>query len=240
LDRRTLLTSLALVPALPMLAQSGGTLGAVSQDTQDLIPPPDGGDLNVSFLLSDGAVVIDFCGPWEVFHSVAVGGPHTSPDHQMPFRLHTVAESREPIRASGGMRITPDYTLDDAPPAHVVVIPAQNGHSDRMLDWIRTSHESADVTLSVCTGAFLLASTGLLDGLAATTHHYSYDRFESEFPGIELRRGMRFVEQDRLVTAGGLSSGIDASLRIVERYYGRDVAQYTATYMAYEGTGWMI
>lgn len=239
MDRRTLLTSLAMVPAFPALTMSDRALRALSQDTNDLTPPPNG-EIDVAFVLSDGAVVIDFCGPWEVFQDVAVGGPHTSPDHRMPFRLHTVAERPDPIRVSGGMRIVPEYTFDDAPPAQVVVIPAQRGSSDRMLDWIRGSHETADITMSVCTGAFLLAATGLLDGGAATTHHNAYDRFETEFPDIELRRGLRFVEHAKLITAGGLSSGIDAALRVVERYFGRDVAQYTATWMEYEGTGWII
>jgi transcriptional regulator GlxA family with amidase domain len=92
----------------------------------------------------------------------------------------------------------------------------------------------------VCVGAFLLASTGLLKDRSATTHHDFYDGFASQFPDVELRRGLRFVEQGKLMTAGGLSSGIDAALRIVERYFGRDVAGYTATYMEYQGTDWIL
>jgi transcriptional regulator GlxA family with amidase domain len=236
MHRRTVLTSLAF---LPTLTKSDWAFGAMSQNPAPLTPPS-AGDINVAVLLSDDAVVIDFCGPWEVFQDVAVGGPHTSPDHRMPFRLYTVAESREPIRATGGLRIVPDYTLGDAPAPRVVVIPAQRGQSDRMLEWIRKSHETADVTLSVCVGAFLLASTGLLKGRAATTHHDFYDGFAKQFPEVELRRGLRFVEQGKLMTAGGLSSGIDAALRIVERYFGREVARYTATHMEYQGTGWIL
>jgi transcriptional regulator GlxA family with amidase domain len=244
MHRRTVLTSLAF---LPTLANSEWAFGAMSQNIAPLTPPS-AGDINVAFLLSEGATVIDFCGPWEVFQDVAVGGPHTSPDHRMPFRLYTVAESRDTIRATGGLHIVPEYTLQDAPAPRVVVIPAQggdpdrmlSGHSDRMLDWIRTSTETADVTLSVCLGAFVLASTGLLKGRGATTHHDFYDRFARQFPDVELRRGLRFVEQGKLMTAGGLSSGIDAALRIVERYFGRDVARYTATYMEYQGTGWIL
>jgi transcriptional regulator GlxA family with amidase domain len=235
MHRRTFLTSLTLLPGLA----SPGEVFAESQDPDRLVPPSTG-EINVAFLLSDGATIIDFCGPWEVFNDVAIGGPHTSPTHRMPFRLYTVAESREPIRATGGMRIVPEFTMDDAPQPRVIVIPAQRGRSERILEWIRKSHETADVTLSVCTGAFLLAATGLLRGRAATTHHDFYDQFVKEFPSVELRRGLRFVEHGRLVTAGGLSSGIDGALRIVERYFGRAVARDTAEYMEYQGTGWIV
>jgi transcriptional regulator GlxA family with amidase domain len=195
------------------------------------------GSLNVAFLISGGATVIDFCGPWEVFQDVAVGGAHTSPMHRMPFTLYTVAERRDPIRCSGGLTIVPDFTLDEAPVPRVVVIPAQRGRTDRMREWIVKAHATAEVTMSVCTGAFLLASTGLLTGRAATTHHDYYEQFASSFPDIELRRGVRFVESGTLLTARWLSAGIDGALRAVERFFGRDTASSTAAYMEYEGTG---
>lgn len=235
MDRRTLLTALA---AIPVLSNRAVAREARSQNPNRLVPPAMG-KINVAVLLSEGATVIDFCGPWEVFVDVAIGG-HTSWFHQMPFRLYTVAETDEPIRATGGMRIIPDYTLAKAPPPHVVVIPAQQGQSEPMLEWIRSVHDTADIVLSVCTGAFLLAATGLLNGKPATTHHDYYDLFRDQFPDVELRTGLRFVEHGKLMTAGGLSSGIDAALRIVERYFGREVAQETATYMEYQGTGWKI
>jgi YHS domain-containing protein len=93
--------------------------------------------------------------------------------------------------------------------------------------------------MSVCTGAFLLAKTGLLSGKGATTHHNGYRSFAIEFPDVQLKRGVRFVEDGNLASAGGLSSGIDLALRVVERYFGRDVATKTAYYMEYQGQGWM-
>lgn len=94
--------------------------------------------------------------------------------------------------------------------------------------------------MSVCTGAFLLAKTGLLAGKAATTHHGFYSQFAMEFPDIQLKRGFRFVEAgDNLASAGGLTSGIDLALRVVERYYGHAVAERTAFFMEYQGKGWM-
>jgi transcriptional regulator GlxA family with amidase domain len=234
MHRRDALATLAIVPALI----EADVAMAVPLERPVKLTPPAHGDINVAVLLSDGATIIDFCGPWEVFQDVAIGGSHASPDHRMPFRLYTVAENRDPVRASGGMRIVPQHTFEDAPTPRVVVIPAQSGRSAATLDWVRRSYESADITLSVCTGAFLLAATGLLKGGAATTHHDFYDRFAAQFPDVELRRGLRFVEHGKLMTAGGLSSGIDAALRIVERYFGREVAQQTARYMEYQGTGW--
>ena len=93
--------------------------------------------------------------------------------------------------------------------------------------------------MSVCTGAFQLAKAGLLKGKPATTHHDFTDRLAASFPDVQVRRGLRFVESSpRLATAGGLSSGIDLALRVVERYYGRETAAKTAAYMEYQGEGW--
>jgi putative intracellular protease/amidase/YHS domain-containing protein len=217
----------------PAKAPSGreGDQSAVSTNP---LKPPAQGSIPVAFLISEGAVIIDFTGPWEVFQDVMV--PERS-DH--PFRLYTVSESTSPVRASGGMKIVPDYTFENAPVPKVIVIPAQSDPSEATLDWIRKSTRAADVTMSVCTGAFLLAKTGLLSGKGATTYHGAFVRFANEFPDIQLKRGARFVEDGNLATAGGLSSGIDLALRVVERYFGREVAKKTAYNMEYQGLGWM-
>lgn len=207
---------------------------AAAPTNDSSLKPPAKDPIPVAFLISDGAVVIDFCGPWEVFQDAYVP---SRPD--MPFRLYTVAESKKPIRTSGGMQIVPDYTIADAPAPKVIVIPAQSEPSPAVLDWIRKSSQTTDVTMSVCTGAFVLAKTGLLDGKSATTFHGAFGKFAMKFPNIELKRGARFVENGNLATAGGLSSGIDLALRVVERYYGRDVAHQTAYTMEYQGQGWM-
>jgi putative intracellular protease/amidase/YHS domain-containing protein len=196
--------------------------------------PPDKGQIPVAFVISDGAVVIDFCGPWEVFQDVMVPGRE-----DVPFRLYTVAETKKPIRTSGGMQVVPEYTIQNAPPPKVIVIPAQSPPSPAVLEWIRNVSKNADVTMSVCTGAFVLAKTGLLNGKSATTYHGAFGRFATQFPDVQLKRGARFVENGNLATAGGLSSGIDLALRVVERYYGRDVAKKTAYDMEYQGEGWM-
>lgn len=220
----------AALAATDSVTHSGSTAPGASAAP---LPAPATGSIPVAFLISDGAVVIDFSGPWEVFEQVTVLGRHDD-----AFRLYTVAETAKPIRASGGLEIVPNFTFKTAPAPKVVVIPAQNGAGGAALDWVRQVTRKTDVTMSVCTGAFVLAQTGLLKGKSATTHHNAYADFAMQFPDVHLVRGARFVESGNIATAGGLSSGIDLSLRVVERYFGRDVAQQTAYYMEYQGQGW--
>jgi putative intracellular protease/amidase/YHS domain-containing protein len=196
------------------------------------LTPPAEGSIPVAFPISEGAVIIDFCGPWEVFQDVEIHGRKDP-----AFHLYTVAETKEPIIASGGMKIIPEYTFQTAPVPKLIVIPAQKAN-DAMLEWIRTSTKSTDVTMSVCTGAYVLAKTGLLSGKSATTFHRAYEDFAVEFPDIHLKRGARFVEDGNLASSGGLTSGIDLAFRTVERYFGRDVAEETAFNIEYLGRGW--
>ena len=230
----------AVIPAVGKLSWHPGPSEAPNTTEQakpaakvNSLTPPAEGSIPVAFLISDGAVVIDFAGPWEVFGNVMVR------NRMNLFHCYNVAETLEPILASGGMKIIPDYTLETAPAPRVLVIPAQGGASKAMLEWIRKSAKSADVTMSVCTGAFLLAETGLLAGKAATTHHGELMNLEMSYPDIHVKRGARFVEAGNLASSGGLSSGIDLAFRVVERYYGREVAKQTANNMEYQGQGWM-
>src|SRR5262249_55265523 len=146
-------------------------------------------------------------GPWEVFQGVMVPSRGTSMDDQMPFRLYTVAADTKPLRASGGLQIVPDYAFANAPAPKVIVIPAQKGGPEAE-SWIRTASKSTDVTMSVCTGAFLLARSGLLAGKSATTHHSAYKSLAMEFPDVAVKRGVRFVDEGSVASAGGLSSGM--------------------------------
>jgi transcriptional regulator GlxA family with amidase domain len=238
--KRGLIAALALfvVGQFSATAAPIETPSSSSDDKQagkaNSLKPPAQGQIPVAFVISDGAVIIDFCGPWEVFRDVNILGRQDA-----PFRLYTVSDSTSPIRAGGGMKIIPDYTFANAPTPKVIVIPAQGKPSEAMLEWIRRSSKNTDVTMSVCTGAFVLAKTGLLSGKSATTFHAAFNSFAMEFPNVQLKRGARFVENGNLASAGGLSSGIDLALRVVERYYGRDVARKTAYNMEYQGQGWM-
>jgi len=227
MDRRSFMaaggSALALFPAAASARDTGAPAALPRRDA-----------VRVAFLLGDNANVIDTFGPWEVFQDTAVPGLFGASN---PFRLYTVAPSRGPLRMTGGLTVLPDHTLEDAPQPHLIVVPAQRA-GDAARDWLRRASAGADVVLSICTGAFQLARAGLLDGLRATTHHAFWDSFARQFPAVELHRGLRFVDNGRIATAGGLTSGIDLALHVVQRYYGAEVAAATAACMEYAGEGW--
>jgi transcriptional regulator GlxA family with amidase domain len=222
----------ALLPTADALA-SNQSANALAPEKSKLRPPPTGG-IPVAILISSGLNVIDFSGPWGVFESVSVPGAN-----EPPFHLFTVSESADVVNSGSGLKLVPHYTFGNVPDVKVVVIPAQRG-SDAMRDWLKKIVSTADVTMSVCTGAFQLAKAGLLSGKAATTHHEYIDKLKREFPDIDVKRDIRFVEGEKISTAGGLTSGTDLALRVVERYFGRDVAQAAATYMEYDGKRWIV
>ena len=183
----------------------------------------------VEILLFDGVELLDFAGPAEVFIVAAEG---------KAFRVVTVAEHREPIRTMGGLRVLPDCSFASARRADVVVVPggAMENVGDEGLAWIRGTAAGAEVTMSVCMGAFLLARAGLLDGLAATTHHWGLERLKSAAPLCRVIRGERFVDSGHVVTTAGVTAGIDGALHIVERLLGRAARRWTArSWMEHEG-----
>ena len=233
MDRRRFISlgasagALAIVPGAERLLQGALAPGAA-------LKPPAGRAIRVAFLVSAGSNVIDMAGPWEVFQDVMLPGD----GHNMPFSLFTVADSTDAVRLTGGLHVIPDHSVTSAPQPDVVVVPAMRG-TPRVHEWLRTVTAKTDLTMSVCTGAFQLARAGLLKGKAATTHHEYYDAFAREFPDVQLKRGLRYVEgAPNIATAGGLTSGVDLALRTVERYFGRAVAQRTADYLEYSGKGW--
>ncbi|HKO96158.1 MAG TPA: DJ-1/PfpI family protein [Pyrinomonadaceae bacterium] len=216
-----------------------GNAAEKSATFNERLTPPAKGKIPVAVAISEGVTVIDFAGPWEVFQDVHVRDRGGDMEEQMPFQLYTVSEKTEVLTGSGGLKLVPDYTFANAPQPKVVVVPAQRG-SEALHKWLRETAKTADITMSVCTGAFQLGKAGLLSGKSATTHHDFLDRFAKAFPDVNVKRGLRFVEGEKISTAGGLSSGIDLALRVVDRYFGRDVAQATATYMEYQSKGWIV
>lgn len=196
---------------------------------------PAEGHLPVAIVVGNGAEVLDFCGPLEVFANAMTSGGKAAFD---PF---LVAELEKPVQVSGGMTVVPKYSFKNAPAPKIIVVPAMSTEaaSAEMLDWIRKASQSTDVTMSVCNGVFILAKTGLLDGRRATAHHSGYFRLAATFPKIQLMRGARYVEDGKYACAGGVSSGIDLALRVVERYQGRQAAQEVADIIEYQGKGWL-
>jgi putative intracellular protease/amidase len=201
---------------------------------------PSDGMIKVAVVLSTGATVIDFAGPWEVFADTMLTGSHG--EMIMPFKLYTVAASKTPIRTAGsngpGLMITPDYDFADAPTPDIVVVGAQSGGAG-LGAWLEKMHAEHRTIMSVCTGAFLLAKTSLLRGKQATTHHWFFGQFSHEFPSVRLVQGVRYVQSSpTLLTAGGESSGIDLALHLVAEQFGERIAQGTASFMEYQGSGW--
>ena len=235
MNRRDLLkgsVTAAFMAAVPFSLASKVLAEDAAGVAQSVLPPnplkpPASGSIQVAFPISAGVVDIDYAGPWAVFAS------------ETQMRLYTVAETKRPIVTGGGMTIVPDYTFETAPPPKLIVIAAQQGATEAMLQWIRKSSENTDVTMSVCDGASVLARTGLLDGKSATNHHSTFQQFAAEFPKIQLKRGVRWVEEGNIATSAGLTAGIDLALHIIERYFGRDEAEQIAYGMEYLSKSWM-
>ena len=205
------------------------------------LKPPVNGVINVAVIVSDNTALIDLAGPWEVFGDTVLspqGGPWRGGDDMiMPFNLYTVSDSQKPISAAG-LQVIPNYTFDNAPKPQVILIPAQGGRSEAQKNWLLENAKTADLTMSVCTGASMLAAYGFLDHQRATTHHLFVENMQKKYPAVHFVSGLRYVDNDKIATAGGLSSGIDLALHVVERYYGREIAQATADYMEYKGELW--
>lgn len=229
---------IAVLMAMPVARHAVAVVGEQATPAAAKLVAPAHGQIPVAFVVTDGANVMDIAGAWEVFQDAHVPSRGSSMDDQMAFRLFVVSEKKAPVRLTGGMTIVPDYTFDDAPAASVIVVGAQKG-SDQLAGFLRTRHANGDVIVSVCTGAFKLALAGLLDGKQATTHHDYMDDFRKQYPNVTLMPGNRYIQSDATIfTAGGLTSGIDLALHIVDLYFGADVAAKTANYMEYTSTGW--
>ncbi len=194
---------------------------------------------NVGILVFDGVEVLDFTGPFEVFSRVRLtpGIESRRSDESAPFDVFTVARSRASIRAIGGLEVVPHCSFADAPRINLLVVPGGFGTrpllEDReVLDWIRRAAAGSRLVSSVCTGALLLAKAGLLDGRRATTHWGALDLLGSLGRGIAVERDQRVVD-DVVVSSAGVASGMDMSFQVVEKLFGRAVADETAKYLEY-------
>jgi len=194
---------------------------------------------SVGIFIFDDVEVLDFAGPFEVFSRVRLvpGSDSRRTDDSAPFQVFTVARTKAPITAIGGLTVTPAYAWDDAPPADLLVVPGGFGtrallHDSATLAWIQAAAARASLVTSVCTGALLYAQTGLLRGRRATTHWAALDLLASLDPTIDVRRDVRYVS-DTIVTSAGVSAGLDMSFAVVEQLHGAAVARETAQYIDY-------
>jgi len=215
-------TKITLLFMTALLLMSNHTFAQVQKEVK-----------NVAIFVHEGVELFDFAGPGEVF--VAAG--RQSP--VIDFNVYTVAATEDPITSQTFLKVIPNYSIDNCPKPDVIVLPGgATGiplRNPDVLNWIKASNEESDITLSVCTGAFLLAETGLLDGLKATTHWGSIQGLKDRYPNTEVLENTKFVDNGKIVTSGGVSSGTEGSLHVVSRMAGKETAREVARYMEYNG-----
>lgn len=181
----------------------------------------------VAFYLQDGVEVLDFAGPMEVF---AYAG----------YEVFTVSKEKKAIKSQGILTILPDYSIADAPKADILAFFGGNAQeaykNPKVLEWIQ---EQPDIQyhFSVCTGAFVLAEAGILDGQVATTFHNALEGLRENYPEVDVRNNVRFVDNGKVITTAGISAGIDGALHLVAKLQGINAAKRTAYYMEYDNWG---
>jgi transcriptional regulator GlxA family with amidase domain len=184
----------------------------------------------VAFPIFPGAEELDLAGPWEAFALARDYG-------EVDLELITVGAGAGPVRMRGGLAVVPDHEFHSAPEVDAIVVPGGPGTRDDaasapVVEWLRERRETP-LLASVCTGAFLLARAGILDGRTATTHHHRVDELREQHPKVRVVRGLRVVDQGSVVTAGGVTAGIDLGLQLVNRVFGRQLANRVADVMEY-------
>lgn len=189
----------------------------------------------VGILIFKNAEVLDFAGPFEVF-SVS-----NQIHNDELFDVRMIAKTKEPVVAMNGLSVNPDHSFEDAPQLDILIISGGLGASlvvkdQESLQWIDKVIADSELTMSVCTGAAILAKLGRLDDRPYCTHNTVYPFIEKMAPSAKPQKDKRFIQSnERLFTSAGISAGIDLSFYIVGRLYGKEVAKNTAVYMEYKG-----
>ncbi|MFZ7759101.1 DJ-1/PfpI family protein [Bacillus thuringiensis] len=188
---------------------------------------------SVGIFLFNEVEVLDFAGPFEVFSVTEV-------NEEKPFTVYTVSENGEIITARNGLKVQPDYSIENLPPVDILIIPGGLGareyeiKNEIVIKWIRQQMKEVKLMTSVCTGALLLAKAGLLEGLKATTHWDSIEKFKNEFQNVEVIENVKFVDEGHIITSAGISAGINMAFHIVKNLLGMHVAEDTAKRMEYD------
>ncbi|MGR2743813.1 DJ-1/PfpI family protein [Bacillus sp. N6] len=188
---------------------------------------------SVGIFLFNEVEVLDFAGPFEVFSVTEV-------NEEKPFTVYTVSENGEMITARNGLKVQPDYSIENLPPVDILIIPGGLGareyeiKNEIVIKWIRQQMKEVTLMTSVCTGALLLAKAGLLEGLKATTHWASIEKFQNEFQNVEVIEKVKFVDEGHIITSAGISAGINMAFHIVKNLLGMHVAEDTAKRMEYD------
>ncbi len=187
--------------------------------------------MNIAVLIYDHVELVDMNGPIDVFL-------HANSFTNGKYNVYTVAQNDKVVISEGNVvRIVPEYTIHNCPDPHVVIIPGvltPNYEADPVIiNWIKEMGEQGKHLMSVCIGAYSLAKTGLLDGKHATTHYEFLEKMQQQYPDIYFIKNKRYVEDGKIVTTGGITSGIDGALFLIEKYDGPTIAQQTSDVMVY-------
>jgi putative intracellular protease/amidase len=197
----------------------------VGQDT-----PAKAKTRNLAILIFDGVQIIDYTGPYETFG-------HTYSNDGEAFNIYTVSEKTNAITTAMGMSVNPKYSFENAPEPNILLIPGGDVRAQTsnpvVLKWLQEKSKNAEVVMSVCNGAFILAKAGLLDGLEATTTSNLIPMLREAAPKVKVVDDRRFVDNGKIITTAGLSSGIDGALHVIEKLFGRGTAQMAALGMEY-------
>lgn len=188
----------------------------------------------VGILVFDNVEVLDFAGPFEVF---AVAAELAGQQH---FKTVLVGKQDRVFTAVNGLKVLPNETFADGHAYDLLVVPGGFGtralvHDADVMDWVQAQSAGAEIVMSVCSGALVLATCGLLEGRRATTHHEVMDELAAIAANTTVVRDERFVDEGPVITCGGISAGIDGSLHVVRRLLGEAAAAKTAAYMEYRG-----
>ncbi|MGY4690802.1 DJ-1/PfpI family protein [Salibacterium sp. K-3] len=189
----------------------------------------------VGIFLFNEVEVLDFAGPFEVFSLAAF------PDSDRnAFDVKTVSEDGSMISTRNGLKVMPDYSFDNHPAFDIVIVPGGYGaeaveiDNPSVIEWIQKQQSKAEMMISVCTGALLLAKAGILDGKRAVTHWMDAHRMEKEFPAVSVVRDVKYVDEGAVITSGGISAGMDMSFHVLSRLHGKPAAEKTAKRMEYD------
>lgn len=194
--------------------------------------------ISIGIYVYDEVEALDFAGPYEVFTTATRMYQRDNGGKEPLFTVFTIGRTLDPVKARAGLKIDPDYSITEHPYVDCLVVPggvidAELEKPD-VLQWIDEQASPHRVVAAVCTGAYLLASTGKLAGKQATTHWEDIEDFERTYPSVETLRNLRWVDEGALVTSGGITAGIDMSLHMVERLHNRELAERTALQMAFD------
>jgi len=187
----------------------------------------------IGIFVFDGAEELDWVGPWEVLTSWAQGWPEDG------VNVFTMSLHGDPVRCAKGLRAIPDHSLNDAPPIDVLVYPGGRGTRDhlgdlRIRDWLHNEHERGTILTSVCTGSLVFADAGLLDNRPATTYWSALDLMVGLGTNIEARPDDRWVDSGDIITAAGVSAGIDMALHLVRRLHSPERARQVRRQIQYD------